>query len=722
MRSVRLTLHALFFASGASALILQSVWQRVLSLHAGMDLFSVTTVVAAFMAGLGLGNLVGGWLADRLGPARAVLVYAAAELLIGAFAWVSIWLLYHQYALLSSHLSSTAAAFLAQFALLLVPTFGMGLTLPLLSRGLVRAQSEIAPLVGRLYGINTFGAAVGSAAASGFWLLGTLGLQTSVRVAATLNLGAGLLSLTLLRAARKLSAPTSDDAPDASRSARHRAWTVIYGLTGFVSLSLEIVWFRVLNVLMTSNTYTFSRLLTLYLVGLGTGALVGSHLAARTDAPERTFVRLQLSVALAALVGPLLLVGWLRIAGFPSALGFRNALAPAFLLLPPTFLMGLSFPVVQRLVATRVDTIGRRTGGLLFANTLGCVLGTVVAGFVLLDRLGTPATLRILGIALVLVALAAAVLFRAKSGWLGTAVLAVTGIAAAAALPNGAGFWAPLHGAHEERFALEEDGSCVTALAHRPPDEYMLQIGGEPQNGYPFDGFHVRLGVVPMLAHADPGDVLVVGLGIGSTPFGVSLDPRAKRVACVEICAGEQRLLEGLRQKGLPELHRLFTDRRIELSVRDGRKFLLDEPDQYDVVITDTLRPRSAYSGSLYSAEFYELVKRRLKPNGLFAQWVPTERTLRTAAHVFPHVQVLESDALGEGESLFFLASNEPIRLDREELLRRFESMAQSELRPEMREHIVAFLAGLRPVAPPPSSAVADLNRDLFPRDEYGNW
>ncbi len=111
-----------------------------------------------------------------------------------------------------------------------------------------------------------------------------------------------------------------------------------------------------------------------------------------------------------------------------------------------------------------------------------------------------------------------------------------------------------------------------------------------------------------------------------------------------------------------------------------------------------------------------------MKPNGLFAQWVPTERTLRTAAHVFPHVQVLESDALGEGESLFFLASNEPIRLDREELLRRFESMAQSELRPEMREHIVAFLAGLRPVAPPPSSAVADLNRDLFPRDEYGNW
>src|SRR5215510_12354165 len=185
MQRLRLTLYTIFFFSGASALVIQTGWQRVLSLHAGMDLFSVTTVVAAFMAGLGIGSVVGGWLADRVPPALAVLIYAAAELGIGAFGWASVWLLYWKYPLFSSLASGTWGAFTVHFALLLVPTFLMGSTLPLLARGVVREEAEIAPLSARLYAANTVGAAAGCLAMSNWWILGSIGLENTVRAAAT---------------------------------------------------------------------------------------------------------------------------------------------------------------------------------------------------------------------------------------------------------------------------------------------------------------------------------------------------------------------------------------------------------------------------------------------------------------------------------------------------------------------------------------------------------
>ncbi len=188
---LRRVVTPLFAVTGFSALCLQVVWQRVISIHNGVDLFSSATVVAAFMAGLGGGSLLGGVLADRLGPRRSILAFAVASAAIGTFGWASIGIFYDGYRALATYVQSLPAAFAFHFALLVLPTTLMGLSLPLLSRGVARSLAEAPSVVGRLYAVNTLGAAAG-AAIGGWLLLGNLGFIGTVRLASSLNLLAGI--------------------------------------------------------------------------------------------------------------------------------------------------------------------------------------------------------------------------------------------------------------------------------------------------------------------------------------------------------------------------------------------------------------------------------------------------------------------------------------------------------------------------------------------------
>jgi spermidine synthase len=718
IRFVKPTLYLVFFASGASALICQSVWQRVLSLHAGMDLFSTTTVVAAFMAGLGLGSLLGGALADRVTPVRALFLYALCEACIGAFGLISVWLLYFHYPSVSGRLASFGAAFL----LLIVPTTVMGMTLPILSRGLVQKASDIAPQVGRLFALNTAGAAAGAAITSGPLLLASIGLVGTVRVAASLNLASALFALALVPVANRLSSPPTTEPPRARAwIGRPWHWATVYGLTGFVSLALEVSWFRLLNVLLISNTYTFARLLTVYLTFLGIGAWLGARRLSSVRRPDLLFLWLQLGVGVAAAVGPLVAIGVARHFS-PAALLY---VAPLLVLPLPTFLMGFCFPLVQRLVADNFAVLGRRVGLAVFANTVGCVLGTIVTGFFLLDRLGTPATLRLLVAMLGLFGCAAGILSDRRSA---VALAAVVAILAVLLIPRGTAFWAPLHAAVTQ-LEVREDGSCVTATGYAPAvpgikvtasHQYFLFINGELQNGIPFDDFHIRLGVIPALAHPAPRETLVIGLGAGSTPFGLGLDPRVGSIDLVEICGTEVPLLESVRDKGMSELAALFQDPRVHTTIADGRKYLLANDRQYDLIITDTLPARSAFSGSLYSREFYELARSRLRDDGLFAQWIPSARTLQTVASVFPYVSRVYSPAVPWPR--FMLASKSPLPTDGEAIRRAYAGIHRDHLRPESLPPLDRFMKELvfDPAVRDPERFPV-LNHDLFAHDEYAD-
>jgi len=277
--TIRPILFVVFAVTGFSALTLQVVWQRVLSLHAGIDLIAATTVVTAFMAGLGLGSLAGGALADRLGPKRSLLAFALSNAGIGLFAWFSLWLFYDVYRRFAAELDSGAAMFGFHFVLLVIPTTLMGLSLPLLARGAVAASREIAPLVGRLYAINTLGAAVGSAVA-GWWLLGVFGFVASVRIAASLNFAAALVILLLWkRAGSEEAAAETAAAVPTGGGERAWPWFLLYALTGAVAIGLEVVYFRVIDAIWRNNSYTFATVLAMYLLLFALGTSLGARRA-----------------------------------------------------------------------------------------------------------------------------------------------------------------------------------------------------------------------------------------------------------------------------------------------------------------------------------------------------------------------------------------------------------------------------------------------------------
>lgn len=743
----RTVLFIVFAVTGFSALTLQVVWQRVISLHAGVDLFSFTTVIAAFLTGLGLGSLLGGVLADRLGPRRSLLAFAASNAGIGLFAWFSLWLFYDVYRAAVPHLEGTLAAFGFHFLLLIVPTTLMGLSLPLVSRGLVERIEDAGPLVGRLYAVNTLGAGFG-AVISGWILIGSLGFVGVVRLAGTLNLLAAAAILTLWRTAAKAAgeAPAVTPAPATASAASGRSWPWfgVYGLTGAVALGLELVFFRLVDALMRSNSYTFGHVLGMYLLLFGTGAAVASRFVGRTRRPDRWFLGIQFSVGVLALVGPLALVELPKLLGvygpfeshfaidgynvggyrFDSPreilrVGFVHLLGPLLIMGLPVLAMGASFPFVQRLVAQRVDTLGRRTGLLLLANIAGNVTGTLLVGFVLIDALGTSGTLRLLAALLLLPGLAAAAMApRARRPAYAAGAAALL-LGLVAVFPSNFRLWAYFHSAPEGEFVLSEDRACVNALKKVEGDD-LLFINATSQNGYPFDDFHVLVGLLPALMHPDPERAMAVGLGIGATPYAMSRDPRLGHLDVVEICGGEIDLLGVLADRGAVEMVRLFGDPRVDIHVGDGRKFLLSSDKRFDVLTVDVVRPQAAFSGNLYSVEFYELLRSRLDADGLVSQWQATPRVLNSATEVFPHV--LRFTVPSYDGSQFMVASQGPITFDRAAVIERFHAMEPSKVfSPAQAASLLEFLSTVEPGEVSVVRRIGDdgLNHDLAPRDEY---
>ena len=425
---LRRVVTPLFAVTGFSALCLQVVWQRVISIHGGVDLFSTATVVAAFMAGLGLGSLLGGALADRLGARRSILAFAAANAGIGVFGWASLWIFYDGYRALAEQIQSLPAAFAFHFALLVVPTTLMGLSLPLLSRGVVRDVREASSVVSRLYAVNTLGAAAG-AAVGGWFLLGNLGFDGTVRLASSLNLLAAAAVFLLWRAAHepgelRVQASTSPSARVSAVASVTRVWPwmALYGVTGAAALALEVVYFRLVDGIMRSNSYTFAHVLTLYLILFGAGAAAAGRRAQRSLSPDVTFLWIQFWIGVSSLLGVLALMhgpelfgmrrllegyfvgegytyGLLMPSDFASAMTalFAHLLAPMLVMGIPVFLMGYAYPFITSLVLQREDTLGRRTGTLMACNIAGNVLGSLLSAFVLLDAFGTAGTLALLG-------------------------------------------------------------------------------------------------------------------------------------------------------------------------------------------------------------------------------------------------------------------------------------------------------------------------------------
>ena len=703
----------LFFLSGATGLVYELLWVRVLYQSFGSTIQSVTTVVAAYMGGLGLGAWLFGRRADR--HAKPAALYGWLEIAIGGFGLVSplVLALAHRVyvgtagALTLGSGASVALRFGLAALVLLIPTTLMGGTLPALTKGFMGAERDrLQPSLGRLYALNTLGAVVGTALA-GFVLVERVGIQGSLIGTAAVNLALGAAALALAQPLEPGPAapPGRAPAPDTLR----RLALVLLALTAFASLLDEIAWTRVLVMVVGGSTYAFTLVLLMFLLGIGLGSAVvaGRRTARPTTAADAAVAQGITGAGAALLLGffgalPLYILAVLQHPGFGTTA--RLALlgvAVGAVVLIPAIGMGLSFPLLADLAAPRDAARGADVGAAYALNTLGSIAGAVLTGFVLVVALGTETTLRIGLVVNGVVALVLAI-YAARGVAEGSAEhralqsrVLVGGLLGSVAL--GAAFTAPgwstrlidlgptiygrqpMDAAGRRAFLTHRgtrqlafrEGWNATVSVWEGLSGRTLRLNGKVDASDHGDmNTQIMLGLAPAAARPEPASALVIGFGSGVTTRVLSQVPGMRRVRVVEIepaVLAMNGLFQGVNDSVLAR-------RTVEAVVDDARSALQLHDDRFDVIVSEPSNPWVAGVATLYTPEFFRIVRSRLAEDGVYCQWVQVYQlplpvvasVVRNLRAVFPHVEVWFSSSL----DLMVLGSGRPIRYDRAWLAR----------------------------------------------------
>src|SRR5687768_12013822 len=425
-----------FAASGAAALIYEVVWTRLLTLYLGHGLAAASAVLAAFMGGLAAGAGAAGRTAGRFTQAKALRVYAGLEIAIAILAVLMPFALIAVRPLLAAAYADGAGG--ATFALLrlvisvlllCVPAACMGATFPIASRWMVRGASTAAQDAGALYAANTLGAAAG-AVLSGFSLIPALGLSGTTYVGMALNViaAAGAYGMS-----RRVPAPATTDAA-ANLTPRGKAaanavtlqtspWlaAIALGASGFASLTLQVVWTRLLVQILGPTTYAFSTVVAIFIIGIAGGAAIAARLASRVNAGVGLACTLLISAALALAAASAVDWSLLTIAAIVSRPNYefgdvlpRQVLLVTGLLLPMTLAFGAAFPFAVAMATKREESVTEEIGLVYAVNTIGAILGSLLSGFVLIPRLGLHGTIRL--VAAVGAGVAIVILIRSARG------------------------------------------------------------------------------------------------------------------------------------------------------------------------------------------------------------------------------------------------------------------------------------------------------------------
>ena len=686
-------LTVLFFLSGACALVYQVMWLRLLALVFGVTVYAASTVLASFMGGLALGSYAAGRMAGRL--TSPLKTFGFVEIGVGLSALATplilegvknLWIVL-QPSLPSSLLFLTAARFVAAVAVLIVPTTLMGATLPIVMRSALAGDSSLAGRIGWLYAINTAGAIVGAITA-GFVFVADLGVARSFLIAASVNVAIGIAAVVASRwltpATTAASAATeSEPRPHLITEAQRKAVLLTFVLSGTLSLALEIVWFRMLVTMLRPTAYAFTIMLASVLAGIALGSALATPLLARRAGSLALLTIVQLAIALLAVLSPNVLAvqqtagAWL----VPplTALGIDPYVAPIIVasllaMLPTTILLGFGFPIGLSLWAGSGAGSSRRIGTFYSLNVCGAIAGSVLGGFVLLPLLGSRGSL-IAAAALALVSSVALALSVRKTAPNFAGFSAIVGpVAFVMCALNSADPFAVAMAEHRrERVLFRREGVQTAVAVHeqpgRRPTRIMYLDGMHQASDLPQMAFvHHRIGAMPVMLHPNPKTALVVGLGGGATAGavarfpGLEVDVVELSGAVVEGAAFFSHINFGLLERP-----------SVTLRVDDGRNFLMTTRKKYDIITADIILPRHAGAGTLYSREYFQLVRNALTDDGLVLQWNGAEadttyrNILRTFLSVFPEMTLWADGTL-------MLGSLKPLTVSRSAYERRFQA------------------------------------------------
>jgi predicted membrane-bound spermidine synthase len=726
-------LFAIFFVSGFTALLYQVVWQRMLGLFSGSDVRSVTIVVASYLAGLGLGSLIGGILSDRLSNRQIVQTYGFCNLGIAAFAVFSRFLFYDLLFLQLRDLARSPALMLSiVFISLLIPTILMGLSLPLLSKAIGRSANKAAPRIGLLYGVNTLGSGLGSLI-SGWYIIGTLGYEGTVYLGAILNALVGIVALgSAYQFERDRSSQNAEIVTVNQPKVRSvKEWCLLVFLSGFVAISLEIIWFRVLDVALQSNAYTYAHLLAFILASNAVGSLLGAKAIRYIRKPRQVFLSIQGIVAAYSAIAIWLIglywqshpnlradIGYIDPKNISAAVVFKYLLLPMVMIVLPNLLLGFYFPLVQKAVQTDDRTIGQRVGLILVANILGNTTGSLLTGLLLLDKLGTAGSLQLLAL------LGLGFVLAIRPNWVRAkfiGALALILLATVVFFPTNTRLWKPLHGIEpQEYFLVAEDSTGVAAIGETNR-QGTLFASGQAEANFPYMHVHALLGTIPALLHPNPAQVMIIGLGSGGTPHTIGVNPLTQNVRIVEILGAELPVLREYAKTpvGKP-LSFLFQDPRYAIIVGDGRRELVIADRKFDIIEADAIQPWRSRAGMLYSQEFFQEVRSRLAPGGFFVEWNVGTEAEQTFRNVFPYVTRLDLS----GNLSVLIGSEHLVDFNREALLTKLDSPAVLDFLAKAGVNVEGIrtdvkAAGLQIYSHAKDGQPKAINTDLFPRSEY---
>ncbi len=654
-------LLAAFFLSGASGLIYEILWVRMLTRYLGGTTPATSTVLCVFMGGLALGAYLAGLMVDRI--QRPLRAYAVLEVSIALAAFFSSFAviqvlggvyvgLHRFYGIDFTYRMMSWIGF--STICLAIPSALMGATLPLLMTFVSRSRQSFQPLLGRLYSVNTFGAVTGVLAA-GYFLIGALGETSTLLSAGLLNVLAATIALCLeLRIqARKAGGENADSKRDRdlprSYPSTIRNWSrIALFVSGFTALAGEVLWTRLLLLPLKTSIYAFSAMLALFLLGIASGSWLSARAKFSMRRPVATFAMLEMIIGVMTLAGLLAYTFFGHYSkGFSSGFLFYSLSAPV-MILPIAVAFGWQFPVAVRCSVSDSRGPGRETGWAYAANTLGSICGSLAAGFLLIPLFGVVRTL--IGLAVLNFALGAVLMAVSPKDERGKFVR-VGSVMAAAFMIMAVFVGDPYRALMQEkaRHLLGSDaqvyqffegisGTTVPAGSPRNRLSRHLYIDGV--------GMTVLVSETKLMAHLpmalvpNPRDILVVCFGMGTTVRSATRFPVVpERIDAVDIVPHVFDCFPYFH----PDARAVAAHPSVRFHAEDGRNFLLVRDDRYDVITIDPAPPIfSAGTVNLYTREFLELCKSRIRKDGVVCLWLPPaapgelQMIMKTFVGVFP--------------------------------------------------------------------------------------
>jgi spermidine synthase len=566
--------------------------------------------------------------------------------------------------------------------------------------------------------VNTLGALTGALVA-GFALLPRLGMTRSTWCAAAVNLAIGAVCVALgwRSAIARLESVGAgadlDPLPGLGARTRRRiarAALLAFGVSGFCSFALEVVWTRTLLITFSATVYSFATTLACFLFGIFLGSRLISRVVDRHENPLGLFAALELGTAASVGVLCLLLQAvpdvfgqlLMKVAGSspglrPHALVLTTLMASFPLLVIPATLLGATFPVALRVYTTNVAQVGSRTGNIYASNTVGAVLGSLAAGMILIPTLGATASLALIALLFLAVGAGLATLRVDHRGAGGASLRWVSVAAAVTLLCSGGALLLPYRvnlnfnqkTLDDAELLYHAEGIQNTVdLVRSASGATALIIGGnvEADDSYRQRRHFVLKGHLPLLLMEEPRSVLVVGLGMGITLQATARHPGVERIDVIElspeIVAAQAHLA---RVNG-----DVIANPRVRVRIDDGRLFMKLSGDRFDMITADPIHPKISRVGYLYTREYYRSIRDRLSEGGVVCQWMPvyqiSPRRLRSAVKtfldVFPNATLwyVESHAL-------LVAKPDSAAIDYRLLRRKFDD-------PSVREDLASIEIG----------------------------